>query len=438
MIKSISELLEEIKRQGTASIKEFNYIDHPVLTGDMYEGLTHKILNEGIFSGLNLRVVGGKIKNLKGELSAEIDCMLVEGEGEKLPFTEKYVYNFNQVIAVIEVKKNLFKGTLIDSYQKLKTVVNVSREPERDGERYHIEMLRNAWRAFFRSELPHREDLDQLSEEKQAIYHTLLMEFYFPLRIVFGYEGFKTEYSLREGFSSFLEDNANSGNIYGFGIGSFPQLIICGTNTIVKNNAMPYGNAFSNEEFYWSILATSWQRPLYHFLEILWTRLSYRYRIPASIFGDDFDLEPFHKFIDCGFHKTDDGTMGWKYNYLVFSQEQLDSMKRDNVPWSPVFVTPLQFQVLLEIYHKGELDLINNINYTNLIVSHGEDTDNFIKDLLNLGVVYESKGSFSSHIDNLQFLILPDGRHCVADNSNGEFTKWVLDYHKKNKNANNE
>jgi hypothetical protein len=107
MIKTVSDFLAELKSKGTELIKKYEIVDHPVLIGDMYEGLTQEILNKSIFVGLNLKIVGGKIKNLKGDLSSEIDCMLVEGEGEKLPFTEKYIYHFTQVIAVIEVKKIL-------------------------------------------------------------------------------------------------------------------------------------------------------------------------------------------------------------------------------------------------------------------------------------------------------------------------------------------
>jgi hypothetical protein len=180
MIRTVSDFLSELKSKGTELIKKYEIIDHPVLIGDMYEGLTQDLLNRAIFEGLNLKIVGGKIINSKGDVSNEIDCMIVEGEGEQVPFTEKHIYHFTQVIAVIEVKKSLYSNTLGDSFSNLKTVIDISREPEKDGDDYIIRSLRDAWRAMLRTELPKRHELDSYSETEQTIYHTLLMEAYFP------------------------------------------------------------------------------------------------------------------------------------------------------------------------------------------------------------------------------------------------------------------
>jgi len=428
MIKTIADLLEEIKAKGTELIKKYEIVDHPVLIGDMYEGLTHEILNKGIFEGLNLKIVSGKIKNAKGDVSGEIDCMLVEGEGDKLPFTEKYIYHFLQVIAVIEVKKTLYSNALHDSYSNLKTVIDVSREPEKDGESYIIHALRDAWRSMLRIELPKREDLHLYTEEQQYIYHTLLMEAYFPLRIVFGYFGFKTEFSFREAFANFLGSKAEKGPARGFGAGSLPNLIICGKYSIVKNNGMPYAMPFSNEEFYWPILVSSHENPINHLLEFIWTRLSYKFNISSSIFGYDFDSEPVHKYINCKLGTYKEGNFGWMYNYYPFSEQILSEARSEKISWAPKFLSKKQFIVILRLCQNEYINYVNDTEFIQSITEDGESLEEFIKTLVETALVYARNNEIRLLTDECQIMILPDGRYCAGENKNAELARWLNKY----------
>lgn len=428
MIKTVSDFLEELKAKGIELIKKYEIVDHPVLIGDMYEGLTHDLLSRAVFEGLNLKIVSGKIKNSKGKLSGEIDCMLVEGEGEKLPFADKYIYHFTQVIAVIEVKKSLYTSTLGDSYSNLKTVIDVSVEPEKDGDNYIIHSLRDAWKSMLCMELPRRSELDAYTETQQYIYHTLLMEAYFPLRIVFGYFGFKTEYSLREAFADYLGKQANVQPAKGFGAGSLPSLVICGKNSIIKNNGMPYGMPFMDEEFYWPILVTSRENPIHHLLEIIWTRLSYKFNISSSIFGDDFSSASVHKYINCKLGKTDDGNLGWIYNYSVFSEKVLSQAKNEKLEWTPKFLTQKQFIVIMQLCRHEFLNHKENFEFIKSITEDGEDSKDFIKSLVETGLVYDRNNEIRLLTDQCQPLILPDGRYCAGENKNGEFFHWLDKY----------
>ena len=89
---TIYELLYSIKDKGVAEIEPYLNIQHNPTIGDMYEGLTKILTDKAIFKGLDLRVTSGKIKNIYGVLSRQIDCMIVVGNGEKIPFTEDYIY----------------------------------------------------------------------------------------------------------------------------------------------------------------------------------------------------------------------------------------------------------------------------------------------------------------------------------------------------------
>jgi hypothetical protein len=425
MIKTVSDFLEELKAKGLELIKKYEIIDHPVLIGDMYEGLTKGILNKAVFDGLNIKIVGGKIKNSKGILSGEIDCMIVEGDGEELPFTEKFIYNFTQVIAVIEVKKSLYSNTLDDSYSLLRTVIDVSSNPEKDGDNYIIRSLRDAWKSMLRIELPRRSDLDSYSETEQYIYHTLLLEAYLPLRIVFGYYGFKTEYKLREAFANYLGSKAEDKPAKGYGAGSLPNLIICGKSSIIKNNGMPYAMPFRKDEYYWPILVTSPENPIHHLLEIIWTRLSYKFNISSLIFGPDYEYESVHEFINCKLGKDSDGNLGWWYKYTVLSNKMLNKPEEEKLIWAPTFLTKKQFVIINQLIYSEFINFVDNFEFVKDITEDGTDLQEFIKALVETGLLYVKNNEIRLLTDECQTIILPDGRLCAGENKNGELTYWI-------------
>ena len=100
MISIVAELLEAFRRKE-AELLDKQDITHAPTIGRMYEGLTREVLERSIPTDLDLRVVSGFITNDSGELSKQIDCMLVIGEGEQIPYTDDYKYHISNVIAVI-------------------------------------------------------------------------------------------------------------------------------------------------------------------------------------------------------------------------------------------------------------------------------------------------------------------------------------------------
>ncbi len=152
--------------------------------------------------------------------------MVVLGEGENIPYIDKYIYDSSKVIAVIEVKKNLFSKDINDSYNNLKTVIKVTELA--DDKTYHSLLLRDSWRLIFKKELQRRNKLKDLPIEKEMFYHILLSETFYPTRIVWGYNGFKSEFSLRESFVRYLGGKMSTTKkigIRGFGPLNFPNLI---------------------------------------------------------------------------------------------------------------------------------------------------------------------------------------------------------------------
>jgi hypothetical protein len=233
MINTIAQLLVELKTKEVELLKQYSIIKHPPLIGDMYEGLTEEILNRAVFKDLNLMVCGGKIKNDKNEFSSEIDLMVVSGEQEKIPYTNKYICKIEDVIPVIEVKKNLFSDNIQGAYENLLSVLKVNIP--REGEPYMGRLIHDAFTSICRTDFQKNEDLELLPEGMQMIYHMIRLEAFHPIRIVWGYNGFATEESLRKGFYNYLAKNITTSAEKvkkGFSPLSFPTQIICGNHTL--------------------------------------------------------------------------------------------------------------------------------------------------------------------------------------------------------------
>lgn len=103
MIKEVADFLQALIREEQTKLDGYTLQHRPTI-GKMYEGLTSEILKKSIPASLNLRVVNGFIQFGHDELSGEMDCMLVQGEGEQIPYTDSYKWHIDNVLAVIEVK----------------------------------------------------------------------------------------------------------------------------------------------------------------------------------------------------------------------------------------------------------------------------------------------------------------------------------------------
>lgn len=74
---------------------------------------------------LGLRVVSGFVEGHDGTLSGQIDCMLVCGTGTPVHQTPLFKWPIRQVIALFEVKKNLFSTQLEEAHHHLNSVLDM-------------------------------------------------------------------------------------------------------------------------------------------------------------------------------------------------------------------------------------------------------------------------------------------------------------------------
>ena len=416
MIETVNQLLEELKKQGLSLIEPNLNIGHNPTIGRMYEGLTKTLMDQAIFSGLNLRVASGKISNSNGDFSRQIDCMIVIGEGKNIPFTEEYVYDVNDVIMVIEVKKKLFSGELSDAYGNLKSVIDIATPRDSMG----VELLRDAFSGITKMELPNREDVNKLDFGTQMLYHALLVEAFLPIRVVLGYDGFASEYSLRDKFCEYLTKAQNGKEgAKGFGATSLPNLVIAGENSLIKTNGMPYAITTDTNEYCW--IASYRCKPLLLLLELLWTRLTYKFAISSSIFGDNLKIENLAPLLLAKAHEH-----GWEYKVIPYSKAALEKMEEAS-EWNPTFVTNTEFILVNELCRH---DVFIDAALENYVISKGENLEEIISRLMDERLITREGNTLKLLTKQCKCLIHPTYGFCVGEDCDGRFTKWIVNHSK--------
>ena len=114
-IRTIADVVEIFRTSENEKLKEYN-LQHRPSIGDMYEGLSREVLAKALPPNVNLQIVDGFIVDADGNLSPQIDCMLVKQVAETIPYTSSVKCKIEDVVAIIEVKKNAHKSELSDAY----------------------------------------------------------------------------------------------------------------------------------------------------------------------------------------------------------------------------------------------------------------------------------------------------------------------------------
>ena len=196
MIKTVADLLEAIKQKRDEMLHATG-ITHTTTIGEMYEGLTAD-LERRTLPCEELSVVTGFAKDHTGRMSRQLDCMVVVGEGEEVPYTKSRVYLLDQIIAVTEVKKTLYTDKLLEAHENLRSIMDLKPSTGRRIAR----TVRRAFQDITGSPVP--DDPATLPPLQNSLYHLLVIEAGWPLRIVLGYRGFANETTFRKGIVDYL------------------------------------------------------------------------------------------------------------------------------------------------------------------------------------------------------------------------------------------
>lgn len=114
MIRTVADFLHQLVEAEVARLDAVDIVHGPTI-GEMYEGLSADLLRRAVPEQLGLRVVDGFITDGLGNRSGQVDCMLVRGSGDPIPYTDAFVWPVKDVIAVFEIKKRLHHDDLVDA-----------------------------------------------------------------------------------------------------------------------------------------------------------------------------------------------------------------------------------------------------------------------------------------------------------------------------------
>lgn len=319
MIKTISDLLLSIAEQERKILDKYKLNYGPTI-GSMYEGLSKQVLEMSLPGNLDLKVVSG-FGYFDDEETGELDCMLVTGEGEPIPHTDKFKWPIKDVLAVLEIKKNMDFEDLAKGYDLLKSVSRIYSKYMEAGYVVDTSDISLVYRLMTGGVDVSYDQVKLLPFEKQTIYHALVCEAVEPLRILFSYHGWKKEFTLRENVEKLIKDRGPVAS--GMGISSFPQLIVGGDFSLVKTNGRPYMTEI--KENWWPALISTDENPICVLLELIYTKMEARF--DTAIFGEE-DSEQ-EKFSPCLYAKPVMVGMaqGWEYRYEEISNVNLKKRK---------------------------------------------------------------------------------------------------------------
>lgn len=412
----MNELLKQIRERELREISLMPAITHGPTIGNRYEDATFSILENSIFPNdlfpneeelfkqADLKVVSGFIKT-SGGLSKQIDCMIVTGEGEKLTKRgNDFLYDIKQVIAVIEVKKNLFKNQLEDAYINSQSVIDFNSI----ADDFNYFEIRNPFRHITKRPL---RQYEELSRQEQAIMASLVADYNLPIRVILGYEGFSTEEKLKSAFWNFLNSSIYSSTedfVAGFGPVNLPNLIICRDYSLIKLNGMPYTIDIEKRNN-WNIYGSYYKDPLLLLVEILWYKLVRTFTPNINIFEGSLNIEKIVPFIECSFPKD----KGWIYN--CYDLEKINLIyENDTEEWKPTEVNISQASLLMKLGLNS--DSMEESNFYNK-----QDIDSLESDR----IIYRDDGKIRYLTDEATLVFTPSGETYVGDANDGFFQEWT-------------
>jgi hypothetical protein len=351
-------------------------------------------------------------------MSGQIDCMLVKGAGKQVPHTEEYIYNINNVIAVIEVKKTLTKANLEDAISHLTDVTNIL--PTKD---HKINLLRKAYEAILKEPLPKLEDVREIKDFSSLMYHVLCLEAVMPVRIIISYGGYKKESSFRNAFLDIIENKYKDS----FAPVVVPSLVTCMDFNLIKFTGMPFA---VNSDKNWQFVGSSSSPAIENIIELIWCRLNFYHGVSVDIFGEDLEMPVAAPLMEL---KYNNESKGWDMTAFPLTEKQLKESRSDKSgEWAPptlskeeyLFLNYLAVDPNINPFGKGTIDYIKELGVLPV---------DLYKGLKSKRIIVVKKKQFMYLTEELALLIHPDGNTYGVDLGEPRGMTWFGKYSVRNK-----
>lgn len=421
MIKTASDLLKAFSDRER-ELLDAEKIMHGPTIGAMYEGLTREMLDTVIPQELNLRIVEG-FACCGEKQSGQLDCMLVMGEGEKIPKTTSYRWPVQDVIAVLEVKKTLTADDLSDSYDHLRGVLNlfhdhISGARRAPGpSRYRIDVPRRIFAQITGVVPPAHESVSSLPFDLQMIYYAIIVEYISPIRIMIGHHGWKKERTLRDNFVKLIQDRQSSPR--GMGVGSFPQLVIGGEYSLVKANGFPYVTSLIDGT--WPFFASTRCNPLRLMLELIFSKIDFMFGTDLA-HDNDLEQEALTSFLRAKAVQVGDHA-GWGYTYDLIEERSLTE-RGGTFIWRPAEISSAQAAIFHALCNGEDVDVTEEA-FRLVAEREGGTTEAFIEALVSTQLIARDGDRLELTTTGCAVVAAPDGKFYAAENNTGQLMPWL-------------
>ena len=431
MINTVAQLLDELKNAEAAILKKEG-IKHGPTIGDMYEGLTRDILDRSIPPSLGLRVVSGFIEGVNGEKSNQVDAMVVSGEGRAISYTDKFIWDIKNVLAVFEVKKTLYGAELEDAFQKMWRVSALALNCENQGG-YNGKDITFGHKNFAKltGYYPTMQDVECLPEPLPTMHYSTIFEQLAPVRVILGYEGYVNEKSLRDGIGYFLEKPSNHGQ--GRGFLSLPSLIICRNNSVVKLNGLPYYCAIDDLTGWWEIMASNSENPTRLLLEMIWTKISAETGVMLPM-DDTLEKEKFFPFLrQKQIQKEIDGVMRKGFFMEFIDKAPPEPSKPDKQNWTPQDTNTIETVTLLQAAHRGFIRS-DDASFTKFATEEQTTPADILEAMVKKRVLgwMDTEHSKARPIESTVMTVFTPSGDVVVSDQTDLLNLWTLDKIKEN------
>jgi hypothetical protein len=422
MITTLAALLEALRTTEAEVLKKHD-IKHGPTIGDMYEGLTREILSRAIPAELGLRVVEGFIEGLDGEKSNQGDVLLVRGDGRQIPYTDKFIWPIQNVLAIFEVKKTLYSDSLKDAFTKMWKVSELHKAFQvaggYDGKDVSFGHKNFAKLTGF---YPKLSQVDNLPDPLPLIHYSMLSEQLAPIRIILGYEGFVDEAGLRKGIIRFLLENGAGANR---GFLSLPSLVICRQASVIKSNGMPYYCPLDDYREWWHTMASNSENPTRLLLEAIWTKISAETGLSLPM-DDSLNQEKFAPFLRQKFVEVaNDGVIQSGFACECFESDPA-SCSDEQPFWQPHDADLVEYVTLMRAGQSGFVT-IDDPHFQQFAIDHGTTALEILTSLVRKRVLAwtDITQRIARPIENsFATVFTPDGKSIVSDQA-GLLGLWI-------------
>lgn len=423
MINHASELLQRFIQEEKKKLAEFEMPHMPTL-GSAYEEITKQGIDKDfvIPKFLNLRVVSGFIEVGGKMLPQQIDCMLVEGEGQRYGLTSQFIYDIDRVLCIFEVKKTLTKADYIDAFEHLGDVrrkfAEHFEEKLQSGDfEPEISHARKSFAQITGKMAPERYlDLHRIPEEEAMLFYALVQEQNAPASIVHGYGGYKTEEGFRAAFIDIIEERGKI-NGQGLGVPSLPSLVTSNDYCLIKGNGHPY--LAIRDDHAWAVISSTRHNPARVILEIVWAKIASHLnaRMP---YGDDLSVEKVAPLLIADPVRVGE-QVGWAYRSIEYKEKSL--AREEEALWEPASISPAEMSAVnLMAMRGGYLELNKGLD-DYLMESHGCSLNQVVENLIRTRIFAREGGYLRPLADVTHVLTNDDDSGYVAVDRN-RFDAW--------------